>query len=63
MRIVAVADTHTFHDDLRLIPNGNVFIHAGDLCHGGRLDDLRSAAAWLRAFPHRHKIVVAGNHD
>jgi hypothetical protein len=48
MRIVAVADTHTFHDDLGVIPEGDVFLHAGDLCRGGRLDELRTAAAWLR---------------
>ena len=34
MRIVAVADTHLFHDELR-VPDGDVFIHAGDLCRGG----------------------------
>lgn len=63
MRIVAVADTHAFHDDLKALPDGDVFVHAGDLCRGGRLDELHFAAAWLRALPHRHKIVVAGNHD
>jgi Icc-related predicted phosphoesterase len=63
MRIVAVADTHTFQEDLRAVPDGDVFIHAGDLCRGGRLDELRPAAAWLRSLPHRRKIVVAGNHD
>jgi Icc-related predicted phosphoesterase len=63
MRIVAVADTHTFHEDLRTIPDGDVFVHAGDLCRGGRLDELRIVAEWVRRQPHRHKIVVAGNHD
>jgi predicted phosphohydrolase len=63
MRIVAVADTHTFQDDLGALPDGDVFIHAGDLCRGGRLDELRTAVNWLRALPHRHKLVVAGNHD
>jgi predicted phosphohydrolase len=63
MRIVAVADTHTFQDDLRVIPDGDVFLHAGDLCRGGRLDELRPVAAWLRGLPHRHKLVIAGNHD
>jgi predicted phosphohydrolase len=63
MRIVAAADTHTFHDDLHSIPDGDLFVHAGDLCRGGRLEELRAAAAWLRTLPHRHKIVVAGNHD
>lgn len=62
MRIVAVADTHLFTSDLR-VPDGDVFIHAGDLCRGGDLDELREAAAWLATLPHRHKIVVAGNHD
>jgi hypothetical protein len=28
MRIVAVADTHTFQDDLRTIPDGDVFFPA-----------------------------------
>src|SRR5262245_7879461 len=63
MRIVAVADTHTFHDDLGAIPDGDVFVHAGDLCRGDRLTELRAAADWLRSLPHRHKVVVAGNHD
>jgi len=63
MRIVAVADTHTFHADLPAVPDGDVFVHAGDLCRFGDLAELRAAAAWLRALPHPHKIVVAGNHD
>ncbi|HVK86402.1 MAG TPA: metallophosphatase domain-containing protein [Kofleriaceae bacterium] len=62
MRIVAVADTHTFTDDL-VVPDGDVFIHAGDICRGGDLDELRGAAEWMAGLPHRHKIVVAGNHD
>jgi predicted phosphohydrolase len=62
MRIVAVADTHLFHRELE-VPDGDVFVHAGDLCRGGELDELREAAAWLADLPHRHKIVVAGNHD
>lgn len=62
MRIVAVADTHTFTGDL-VVPDGDVFIHAGDICRGGDLDELREAAAWMASLPHRHKIVVAGNHD
>jgi predicted phosphohydrolase len=63
MRIVAVADTHTFQSDLRHIPDGDVFVHAGDLCRGGRLEELHTVAAWLRGLPHRHKIVIGGNHD
>lgn len=62
MRIVCVADTHLFTDDF-VVPAGDVFIHAGDMCRRGDLDELARAAAWIRSLPHRHKIVVAGNHD
>jgi predicted phosphodiesterase len=62
MRIVAVADTHLYHRDL-VIPDGDVFVHAGDMCRGGSLAELAQAAAWIRSLPHPIKIVVAGNHD
>ena len=62
MRIVAVADTHLFTDKLA-VPDGDVFVHAGDLCRRGTLDELSDAAEWIAGLPHRHKIVVAGNHD
>lgn len=63
MRIVAVADTHTFEADLGALPDGDVFVHAGDMLRGGSLDELASVAEWICALPHRHKVVVAGNHD
>ncbi len=63
MRIVAIADTHTFEADLGPLPDGDVLIHAGDLVRRGTLDELQPVAAWLRSLPHRHKVVVAGNHD
>lgn len=63
MRIVAVADTHTFEADLPTLPDGDVFVHAGDLLRGGDLGELASVAAWIRSLPHEHKIVIAGNHD
>lgn len=62
MRIVAVADTHLFHDGF-VVPDGDVFVHAGDLCRTGQLDELRLAADWVAGLPHRHKVIVAGNHD
>ncbi len=62
MRIVAVADTHLFTDDIA-IPDGDVFLHAGDMCRRGDLEELEIAAAWIESLPHRDKIVVAGNHD
>jgi predicted phosphohydrolase len=63
MRVVAVADTHLFHDARYAVPDGDVFVHAGDLCRRGDLDELAEAARWSAGLPHRHKLIVAGNHD
>ena len=62
MRVVAVADTHLFHDEL-VVPDGDVFVHAGDMCRAGTLDELANVVAWLRSLPHATKIAIAGNHD
>lgn len=60
--LVAMADTHMFHDEL-VVPEGDVLVHAGDLTRGGSVRELEKAAAFLRALPHPHKLVVAGNHE
>lgn len=62
MRIVAVADTHLYTRDL-IVPDGDVFVHAGDMCQGGTLDELMSVVEWMADLPHRHKVIIAGNHD
>lgn len=63
MRIVALADTHLFHEDLGELPDGDVLVHAGDACRAGTLEELAHAVAFLKALPHRHKLFVAGNHE
>lgn len=45
------------------LPDGDVLIHAGDFSMMGKGWEIESFAAWLAGQPHRHKIVVAGNHD
>lgn len=60
---MAVADTHLFQEDLGALPDGDVFIHAGDMLRGGTLDEFAVFLPWLAALPHRHKVIVAGNHD
>lgn len=62
MRIVSTSDTHLFHRELP-VPDGDIFVHAGDLCRMGSLEELADAAAWICSLPHETKIVVAGNHD
>ena len=41
----------------------DLLIHAGDLTQSGSFQELQLAINWLRSQPHRHKVVVAGNHD
>lgn len=62
MRIVCLSDTHGHHDRIH-VPDGDVLIHSGDFCHRGLERDVLAFAAWLDRLPHKHKVVVAGNHD
>lgn len=62
IRIVAISDTHSRHRELR-IPNGDILIHAGDLTDLGELSDVRDFNTWIGSLPHKHKLVIAGNHD
>ena len=62
LRVVALADTHLFHDGL-VVPDGDLLVHAGDLLQHGSLDELARAAEFFRALPHPIKVIVAGNHD
>lgn len=62
MRLVATSDTHVPVDPKR-IPDGDVFVHAGDLMTTGYLDEWKPAVEWLAALPHKEKILVPGNHD
>ncbi|KAK1688460.1 Metallo-dependent phosphatase-like protein [Colletotrichum godetiae] len=58
--VVCISDTHNTKPRL---PPGDILVHAGDLTASGTKRELREALAWIRAQPHRFKVVVAGNHD
>jgi Icc-related predicted phosphoesterase len=62
MRIVLVSDTHGYHT-LTTVPDGDVLVHAGDLCRHGGLEDVEDFDRWLGTLPHPHKVVICGNHD
>ena len=63
MRIVSISDTHTKHWDIK-IPDGDVFVHAGDISFFNHSNDHYSDFDdWLVSLPHKHKVFVAGNHD
>jgi predicted phosphohydrolase len=57
-----MSDTHGLHKRIA-VPPGDVFVHAGDFSREGTLREAAAFGLWVRALPHRHKLVVAGNHD
>ena len=62
MRLVLISDTHNQQRSL-VLPAGDALIHAGDFTMRGTEVEVAAFGAWLETQPHRHKIVVAGNHD
>src|SRR5277367_2976397 len=62
MRIIAISDTHALHRHL-VIPDGDVLVHAGDITGDGEIETMIDFADWFRELPHKHKLVLPGNHD
>ncbi|SFB69622.1 Predicted phosphoesterase [Zunongwangia mangrovi] len=62
MRIISISDTHNKHQDLE-IPDGNILIHCGDISEGGTKPEIVDFLQWFSKLPHKHKILIAGNHD
>lgn len=60
MKIVATSDTHFPFDN---IPEGDVFLHAGDLMYTGYPDEWYPRLESLGDLEHETKILVPGNHD
>jgi len=64
VRVVCMSDTHLVHERGEVeVPDGDILVHTGDATHKGTPDEIRRFDDWYAAFPHRHKIFVAGNHD
>lgn len=62
MKIVLISDTHEKHNKFN-IPDGDILIHAGDFTMLGEVPHILDFNEWLGYLPHRHKVVIAGNHD
>jgi Icc-related predicted phosphoesterase len=60
MNIILISDTHGFYPE---VPDGDILVHAGDLTMRGTRQEVTEASEWLQSLPHKHKIVIAGNHD
>ncbi|KAG7394613.1 hypothetical protein PHYBOEH_004971 [Phytophthora boehmeriae] len=63
LRVVCISDTHAKHRNVKNVPDGDVLLHCGDFTQRGTHDEIRDFNDWLGSLPHRHKIVIAGNHD
>ena len=46
-----------------VVPDGDIFIHAGDLTYMGGRIEVSKSLEWIASLPHKHKIIIAGNHD
>ena len=62
MRLVCVSDTHCRMNCVA-VPEGDVFIHAGDLTFNGSLAQICPELEIISKLPHEHKVIIAGNHD
>lgn len=62
MKIIALSDTHSFHDNYR-VPEGDVFVFAGDMSNWGKMEETIAFSAWIKALPHKYKCIIFGNHD
>lgn len=63
-KIVCISDTHTYHNRMtNPIPEGDILIHAGDSTGRGSLESIQDFCKWYGSLPHRHKILISGNHD
>ena len=61
IKVVCLSDTHD--QIVANVPDGDLLIHSGDLTNPGGAKDIQKQIDWLASLPHRHKVVIAGNHD
>lgn len=62
MRLVVTSDTH-FKFPVDFVPDGDVFIHCGDLMYTGYINEWQDRLDSLAALPHKTKLFIPGNHD
>ncbi|GAP87272.2 putative calcineurin-like phosphoesterase [Rosellinia necatrix] len=61
IRVVCLSDTHDAV--VPDVPDGDLLIHCGDLTNSGTAAAIQRQVDWLASLPHRHKVLVCGNHD
>ncbi|KAJ8307239.1 hypothetical protein KUTeg_015323 [Tegillarca granosa] len=66
LRFVCLSDTHSKIErltDPNFVPPGDVLLHAGDFTKKGTIEEIKEFNDYLGTLPHKHKVVIAGNHD
>lgn len=65
IQVVCISDTHSLElEMITKVPDGDILLHAGDLMNSGYdFKNVFKFLEWFSAFPHKHKIFIAGNHD
>mmetsp|Transcript_29808 Transcript_29808/g.83285 ORF Transcript_29808/g.83285 Transcript_29808/m.83285 type:complete len:303 (+) Transcript_29808:45-953(+) len=63
IRVVCISDTHSKHTTIKKIPEGDILIHAGDFSNTGYEKELDEFGKFFAGLPHKHKVIIAGNHD
>lgn len=62
LKVVCISDTHEQLGNVT-IPDGDVLIHAGDFTNNGGQEQLELFNSQMAKQPHKHKLVIAGNHE
>jgi Icc-related predicted phosphoesterase len=63
LRLVLLSDTHELHRGVK-VPDGDILIHAGDFTRFSKsMSAIADFNTWLGELPHRHKILIYGNHE
>jgi Icc-related predicted phosphoesterase len=60
LKLVILSDTHR---QRCAVPDGDVLIHCGDHTYHGAGHESWEALHWLDTLPHKHKLIIAGNHE
>ena len=63
MKVGAISDTHTRHDDIDIPEGLDMIIHAGDFSRRGSEEEAKDFLKWYASLDIEHKILVPGNHD
>lgn len=61
-KFVCISDTHNQLDRV-YVPPGDVLLHTGDVSFRGTTPELMKFNQDIMKLPHKHKILVPGNHD